>query len=185
MSTTINRNIVKLLPAVIAVLVTSLLFVMVVRSTLARPEPARPVVSDEVLIDRVQERQEELHKAARQKVRKQSRVIETQRDQIETLKDKVKELQSRPATPAAVREVGTNGWAIPWYIVKCESGGNYRAENPISSASGAYQIIDGTWAAYGGLEFGVSHASHATPAQQDAVAARIWADVGASAWECA
>lgn len=35
-------------------------------------------------------------------------------------------------------------------IAKYESGGNPRAENPNSSASGLYQFIDGTWNHFGG-----------------------------------
>ena len=70
-------------------------------------------------------------------------------------------------------------YAIPTYIVMCESGGNYLAENAYSTASGAYQIIDGTWAGYGGY----SHASHAPPAVQDAKAAELWAGgAGAFHW---
>jgi hypothetical protein len=56
-----------------------------------------------------------------------------------------------------------------------ESGGNYGAQNPTSTASGAYQFIDGTWqsltAKYGiGTEY--SKAKLAPPEIQDAVAAR-------------
>lgn len=70
-------------------------------------------------------------------------------------------------------------FAIPTYIVMCESGGNYDAENPTSTASGAYQIVDGSWAGYGGY----SHASDAPPAVQDAKAALMWANgAGASHW---
>lgn len=72
-------------------------------------------------------------------------------------------------------------YAIPCAIVMCESGGNYDAENPTSSASGAYQIIDGTWGGYGGY----SHASDAPPALQDERAAQIYAGgAGRGNWVC-
>jgi peptidoglycan hydrolase CwlO-like protein len=72
-------------------------------------------------------------------------------------------------------------YAIPTYIVMCESGGNYRALNPSSGAGGAYQILPSTWRAYGGQ--GLPH--EAPPAEQDRIAAMIWRDSGPSAWSCA
>lgn len=66
-------------------------------------------------------------------------------------------------------------------IVACESGGNPTAQNRTSSASGLYQFIDGTWAAYGGREF-APRAKDATPAQQRIVADRAFAAEGLSPW---
>ena len=57
-------------------------------------------------------------------------------------------------------------------VIDCESGGDPKAQNPSSSASGLYQIIDGTWAAYGGTEF-APRAKDATPEQQRIIAERI------------
>lgn len=72
-------------------------------------------------------------------------------------------------------------YSIPTYIVMCESGGDYSALNPSSGAGGAYQIIPSTWEAYGGEGL----PQEASKAEQDRIAALIWADVGASAWSCA
>ena len=72
-------------------------------------------------------------------------------------------------------------YSIPTYIVMCESGGNYRALNPSSGAGGAYQILPSTWRAYGGQ--GLPH--QASKAEQDRIAAMIWADSGPGAWACA
>jgi len=35
-------------------------------------------------------------------------------------------------------------------LKRVESGGNYQAKNPVTSASGAYQYTNGTWGGYGG-----------------------------------
>jgi septal ring factor EnvC (AmiA/AmiB activator) len=72
-------------------------------------------------------------------------------------------------------------YAIPTYIVMCESGGNYHALNPSSGAGGAYQILPSTWAAYGGQ----GEPQNASKAEQDRIAAEIWRDSGPSAWSCA
>ena len=75
----------------------------------------------------------------------------------------------------------TLGGVLPPESVKrCESGGDYRAENSRSSASGAWQIVDGTWGGYGGYR----HASDAPPGVQDERAAQLWAGgAGASHWK--
>jgi septal ring factor EnvC (AmiA/AmiB activator) len=72
-------------------------------------------------------------------------------------------------------------WAIPYAIVMCESGGDFTAVNPSSGAGGAYQILPSTWHLYGGHGL----PQDASPAEQSRIAAMIWADSGASAWECA
>ena len=72
-------------------------------------------------------------------------------------------------------------WAIPAYIVMCESGGNFQAVNPSSGAGGAYQILPSTWRLYGGTGL----PQDASPAEQSRIAAQIWADSGPGAWQCA
>jgi peptidoglycan hydrolase CwlO-like protein len=72
-------------------------------------------------------------------------------------------------------------FSIPSYIVMCESGGNYGALNPSSGAGGAYQILPSTWELYGGE----GAPQDAPKAEQDTIAAEIWADSGGSAWVCA
>lgn len=67
-------------------------------------------------------------------------------------------------------------------ICTVESGCNYKAQNPHSTASGAYQFTDATWARYGGY----THAKDAPPAVQDAKATsyvkRILLVHGSSVW---
>jgi len=72
---------------------------------------------------------------------------------------------------------------IPGYIVYCESKGTNEGPNGPLAAAGYYQIIPQTWAEYGGSP--PNDASQHSRSEQDAVAARIWHDVGASAWACA
>jgi hypothetical protein len=75
---------------------------------------------------------------------------------------------------------GAGDYTIPASIVACESGGNYSAVNPSTGAGGAYQIMPSTWAAFGGQGL----PENASPAEQNAIAAQIWATDGPSAWSC-
>jgi septal ring factor EnvC (AmiA/AmiB activator) len=91
------------------------------------------------------------------------------------------EAASREAAEETVGRWLGGPYSIPAYIVMCESGGNYSALNPSSGAGGAYQILPSTWDLYGGQ--GAPH--EAPKAEQDRIAAEIWADSGGSAWVCA
>ena len=76
----------------------------------------------------------------------------------------------------------SGGWAIPYAIVLCESGGQNLPPNS-AGASGYYQIIPSTWTGFDGTG---PAAYLASKAEQDAVAARIWrGGAGASNWVCA
>lgn len=76
----------------------------------------------------------------------------------------------------------SGGYSIPTECVMGESGGDWTAVNSSSGAGGAYQIIGSTWALYGGTQYAPS-ADQATPEQQSEIAAQIWADSGAEAWD--
>lgn len=66
-------------------------------------------------------------------------------------------------------------------IAQCESGGNPRAQNPTSSASGTWQFIRSTWLGIGGGQFAPT-AAQATPAQQRQMAERLYAQQGTTPW---
>jgi hypothetical protein len=73
------------------------------------------------------------------------------------------------------------GWAIPYAIVLCESGGQNLPPNS-AGASGYYQILPSTWSEFGGSG---PAAYLAAKSEQDTVAARIWNNgAGASNWAC-
>ncbi len=76
----------------------------------------------------------------------------------------------------------SGGWAIPYAIVLCESGGQNLPPNS-AGASGYYQIMPATWKLFGGTG---PAAWLASKSEQDAVASRIWnGGAGASNWVCA
>ena len=87
------------------------------------------------------------------------------------------------ARATSVNSAGPGGpWAIPWPIVQCESGGQNLPPN-FASASGYYQMLDSTWHGLGGS---TPHAYQAGKAEQDRLAARLWAGgSGARNWVCA
>lgn len=73
-------------------------------------------------------------------------------------------------------------WTIPWAIVQCESGGQNLPPNH-AGASGYYQFMPDTWQGLGGS---TTHAYQAPKAEQDRLAARLWAGgAGRDNWVCA
>ena len=95
---------------------------------------------------------------------------------------------------AVVAHLGSQGESVepvrvaPGGFLACvrrhESGGDYRAENPVSTASGAYQFLDSTWRTMSGRAGhpGWGHAAHAPAWVQDAVAVFTVQSGWASAW---
>jgi septal ring factor EnvC (AmiA/AmiB activator) len=85
-------------------------------------------------------------------------------------------------TPVGPTYGPSGGWAIPYAIVLCESGGQNLTPN-YAGASGYYQIMPATWKLFGGT----GRAAYlAGKGEQDAVASRIWnGGAGASNWVCA
>jgi hypothetical protein len=75
---------------------------------------------------------------------------------------------------------GDCGGSLPsCCVLRRESGGNIRAQNPVSSASGKWQFLDSTWGGYGGYQ----HAKDAPADVQDARARIVFAGgAGASHW---
>lgn len=63
-------------------------------------------------------------------------------------------------------------------IARDESGGRYDAQNPRSSASGKYQVLDGTWDGYGGY----ARAKDAPPEVQERWAREAYAKAGSRPW---
>ena len=87
--------------------------------------------------------------------------------------ERLREAEARsPAAATARRRPSSGGpWAIPWPIVQCESGGQNLPPNS-AGASGYYQFIPSTWKGLGGIG---PHAYLRPKAEQDALAAKLWA----------
>jgi Transglycosylase-like domain len=89
---------------------------------------------------------------------------------------------SSPETTFSVSSSSTREGASSGSLPACtwqpESGGDWSAVNSSSGAGGYYQILPSTWAAYGGT----GSPESASPAEQTAIAQKIWASQGSSAW---
>ena len=86
----------------------------------------------------------------------------------------------RSAKRATAAPATASGAATPPHleaIAACESGGNYSA-NTGNGFYGAYQFTQETWASVGGT----GNPAAASPAEQDARAAQLYAQSGSSPW---
>jgi peptidoglycan hydrolase CwlO-like protein len=95
-----------------------------------------------------------------------------------------RELKSLLAARARAASIAGPGgpWSIPWAIVQCESGGQNLPPNS-AGASGYYQFMVATWKGLGGS---TPQAYQASKAEQDRLAARLWAGgAGRDNWVCA
>jgi septal ring factor EnvC (AmiA/AmiB activator) len=131
----------------------------------------------------------------------QSAALQASRERSEALQHEISKVKAQQAAAAAAAAKASaqaaadaalptpigpalgadSGWAIPWAIVDCESGGQNFPPNS-AGASGYYQIIPSTWQANGGT----GPAAYLTSkAEQSAVAKRIWDTSGPGAWDCA
>jgi hypothetical protein len=86
----------------------------------------------------------------------------------------------RAPTPAPAPRANAPTGSVWDTIAACESGGNW-AINTGNGYYGGLQFTQGTWAAYGGLEY-APRADLASPAEQIAVAERTLAGQGWGAW---
>lgn len=89
-------------------------------------------------------------------------------------------LEQRQLAASVTPYPGPNGthWAIPWYVVDCESHGDWGAYNASSGATGPYQMLPST---YGG----VCDTCDWSQPDQHLAASRVWARSGGGEWSCA
>ena len=100
-------------------------------------------------------------------------------------KDKAERLEAvsrsrkRTGRRAVARGKQRSGSRSLEQIKQAESGGNYNAKNPRSSASGAYQFLDTTWRSVTGLPGSARDYPKAT---QDEAARKLYAAQGSAPW---
>ena len=85
------------------------------------------------------------------------------------------------ATPATSAATGSGAQSTLAAIKFCESSNNYQAQNPSSTASGAYQFLDTTWQSLD-ASAGYSRAKFAPASVQDAAALELYNEMGTSPW---
>jgi hypothetical protein len=156
----------------------------------SRSETRQPLVSEmeQMAIDKrsnqkamEEKRQKELAEAKKRAAEKKAReeaAREAERQRLAAAAEKARkqrEVNSKPRVTKPKVIQPTQNHVAPGGIAACirkyESGGNYRALNPSSGASGAYQFMDATWQSVTGLS---GKAMNYSPAQQDAAFWKLW-----------
>jgi peptidoglycan hydrolase CwlO-like protein len=123
-----------------------------------------------------------VQQAALSATRSKTQRLQSQISQIEAAQQAAARSASNGTYSAGPALGPSGGWAIPYPIVLCESGGQNLSPNS-AGASGYYQILPATWRLFGGTG---PAAYLASKSDQDAVASRIWnGGAGASNWVCA
>jgi len=159
-------------------------------TTDARTTASKPKTTEATTVESSNEEQSAAPAADAATVEQASGTTETSETTPTTVEQTT---TTAPPTTAAPTTAANNGFVnaghgvfvppILLEIRRCESGGNYQAANPYSSARGAYQFLTGSWAAYGhAARYGVSQAHLATNAQQDEAALITWQRDGTRPW---
>ena len=169
---------------------------------LARMEAAqRQITADAAMRTRELEGMNSLLQSKRSALRQadaiQQAALSATRSKTASLQSQISKIEAEQAAAAAQQQAQSSaggsyasgpalgpsgGWAIPYPIVLCESGGQNLPPNS-AGASGYYQIMPATWRLFDGSG---PAAYLASKAEQDAVATRIWnGGAGASNWVCA
>lgn len=127
---------------------------------------------------------EEKRRAQKERARK---IAEQERARLALAAEKARKQRQENSKPVIIKPKVTQptyNHVAPGGVAACirkyESGGNYTAQNPSSTASGAYQFLDSTWQGVTGLP---GRAMNYSPATQDAAFWKLWDNGrGASQW---
>lgn len=167
--------------------------------TVSRSETRQPLVSEieqmaqmkrdsqKAQADKLAREQKEAEKRAKEKKAREAAAKEAERQRLAAAAEKARkqrEVNSKPRVTKPKVSQPTQNHVAPGGIAACirkhESGGNYRALNSSSGASGAYQFLDSTWQNVTGLP---GKAMNYSPAQQDAAFWKLWNNgAGANQW---
>lgn len=153
----------------------------------SRSETRQPLVSDieQMAIDKrasqkaqAEKRAQELIEAEKRAEEKRARIAAERKAALAAAAEKARKQREANYKPRVYKPrttQSTQNHVAPGGIAACirkyESGGNYRALNPSSGASGAYQFMDATWHSVTGLP---GKAMNYSPAQQDAAFWKLW-----------